>query len=94
MKRICWTLLLAASLGLGACGKSGQAPPSPLDRAYDVEPDWNDAQHLIALNYTQAQGKRLFYTYCVWCHADATPARHPTAPTLIRSLHWRMTGPS
>lgn len=43
-------------------------------RAYDVEPDWNDQQHLIPLNYQQAKGKRLFYQYCVWCHADSTPA--------------------
>jgi cytochrome c5 len=45
-----------------------------LRNAYDVEPDWNDQQHLIPLNYQQAKGKRLFYQYCVWCHADATPA--------------------
>jgi cytochrome c5 len=67
-------LLLAVSLPLCACRKPLQPPPNPLDRAYDVEPDWSDAQHLIPLNYTQAQGKRLFYTYCVWCHADSTPA--------------------
>src|SRR5512137_1255970 len=42
--------------------------------AYDVEPDWNDPQRLIPLNYQQAKGKRLFYHYCVWCHADSTPA--------------------
>jgi cytochrome c5 len=70
----CLALLFAGSLALGACRKSPQLPPNPLNRAYDVEPDWNDAQHLIPLNYTQAQGKRLFYTYCVWCHADSTPA--------------------
>lgn len=71
---ICVALLVAVTLTLGSCRKSNQATPGPLDRAYDVEPDWNDAQHLIPLNYTEAQGKRLFYTYCVWCHADATPA--------------------
>jgi cytochrome c5 len=76
MKRLgCLALALGALFLAGACGKSKAiAPPSPLDRAYDVEPDWSDAQHLIPLNYTQAQGKRLFYTYCVWCHADSTPA--------------------
>jgi mono/diheme cytochrome c family protein len=26
------------------------------------------------LNYQQAEGQRVFYTYCVWCHADSTPA--------------------
>ena len=30
--------------------------------------------HVIPLNYQQAQGKRVFYQYCVWCHADSTPA--------------------
>jgi mono/diheme cytochrome c family protein len=46
----------------------------PLLEAYDTEQDWNDPQHTIALNYQQAQGKRVFYNNCVWCHADATPA--------------------
>ncbi|MGC2463690.1 MAG: cytochrome c [Candidatus Acidiferrum sp.] len=75
MKRLaCLVLLAVASLAMGACHKPNQQGPDPATHAYDVEPDWNDAQHLISLNYTQAQGKRLFYTYCVWCHADATPA--------------------
>lgn len=74
MKRAaCAALLSIAALALSSCRK-GQTGADPMVRAYDVEPDWNDPQHLIALNYTQAQGKRLFYTYCVWCHADATPA--------------------
>jgi mono/diheme cytochrome c family protein len=50
------------------------AQDDALRNAYDVEPDWNDQQHLIPLNYHQARGKRLFYQYCVWCHADSTPA--------------------
>ena len=29
---------------------------------------------MIPLNYEQAQGKRIFYEQCVWCHADSTPA--------------------
>jgi hypothetical protein len=45
-----------------------------LRNAYDSEPDWNDAQRLIPLGYEQAQGKRIFYQQCVWCHADSTPA--------------------
>ncbi len=65
-------LLLVA---LSACAKkNAPVPADPLLRAYDIEPDWNDPQHLIPLNYEQAQGKRLFYERCVWCHADATPA--------------------
>lgn len=72
-------LLLVVALVLGvlmaSCGQKGApARPDPLARAYDVETDWDDPQHLIPLNYQQAQGKRVFYTYCVWCHADATPA--------------------
>ena len=65
-------LLFAVPLALGACRKSQQLSLNANDRAYNVEADWNDAEHLIPLNYTQAQGKRLFYTYCVWCHADST----------------------
>ena len=50
------------------------AQDQALRKAYDVESDWNDQQRLIPLNYQQAKGKRVFYQYCVWCHADATPA--------------------
>ena len=46
----------------------------PLLSAYDTEPDWTDAQKVIPLTYQQAQGKRIFYHQCVWCHADSTPA--------------------
>jgi mono/diheme cytochrome c family protein len=72
-------LLLAASFlclltAAPACRKQSAPAPDPLLKAYDVEPDWNDPQHVISLDYREAQGKRLFYTYCVWCHADATPA--------------------
>jgi len=42
--------------------------------AYDTEPDWNDSAKLVKLGYQEAQGKRVFYQYCVWCHADASPA--------------------
>ena len=49
--------------------------PSPtIPNSYDYQKDWNDPQHLIPLDYQQAQGKRIFYTNCVWCHADSTPA--------------------
>ena len=46
----------------------------PLDSAYGTEADWNNPQRLIPLNYRQAQGQRVFYNNCVWCHADSTPA--------------------
>ena len=42
--------------------------------SYGTEVDWNDPQHIIALDYHQAQGKRVFYAQCVWCHADTTPS--------------------
>ncbi len=63
-----------ALAGLPACRKKGGAAADALLQAYDTEPDWNDPQHVIPLSYEQAQGKRVFYTQCVWCHADATPA--------------------
>jgi mono/diheme cytochrome c family protein len=74
--RVLLAVLLLCSLGvLPACRNRGAVMPvDPFLRAYDVEPDWNDPQRLIPLNYEQAQGKRLFYDRCVWCHADATPA--------------------
>lgn len=68
-------LALTPLLLLAACRKkSPQATTDPLSRAYDTEADWNDPQHVNPLNYEQAQGKRVFYTNCVWCHADSTPA--------------------
>ncbi len=68
-------LMVALSLIMPACRKGpGVAETKPLARAYGTEPDWNDPQRLIPLNYQQAQGQRIFYQDCVWCHADSTPA--------------------
>jgi mono/diheme cytochrome c family protein len=68
-------LLLIAIAGVSGCRKHAEAPkPDPLLAAYDTEPDWSDATHVLPLSYQQAQGKRVFYQQCVWCHADATPA--------------------
>jgi cytochrome c5 len=67
--------LVLAITGLAACrSKVSTTKPDPLRNSYDSEPDWNDLQHIIPLNYEQAQGKRIFYQQCVWCHADSTPA--------------------
>jgi mono/diheme cytochrome c family protein len=67
--------LLFAAFGLSAC-KKGTEPVKPVEAfgAYDTETDWNDSTKLVNLGYQEAQGKRIFYQYCVWCHADATPA--------------------
>ena len=69
-------IVLAAMIaGLPACRKkSVGASANPLAKAYDTEPDWNDPTKVLPLNYQEAQGRRLFYVNCVWCHADATPA--------------------
>ena len=65
-------LLLA---GVSGCRKQSDARKADaLLAAYDTETDWSDAQRTIPLSYEQAQGKRIFYQECVWCHADATPA--------------------
>ena len=62
-------------LALSGCKKSAAAVnPDTAFGAYDVEPDWNDASKTTKLGYQESQGKRVFYQYCVWCHADATPA--------------------
>lgn len=75
MRHLSIIFLLLAITGLAACGKKRSAPaPSPLRNAYDSEPDWNDPQRIIPLSYEQAQGKRIFYQQCVWCHADSTLA--------------------
>lgn len=60
---------------LSGCRKaSATLGADPASRAYDTEADWNDGTKIISLGYEEAQGKRIFYQYCVWCHADATPA--------------------
>jgi mono/diheme cytochrome c family protein len=65
-------MILAAVSG---CRKHAETVKAdPLLAAYETEADWSDAQRLIPLSYQQAQGKRIFYQQCVWCHADATPA--------------------
>jgi len=67
-------LFLALTSAISCRKPSGAAAADPLRNAYDTEQDWNDATRIITLNYQQAQGKRIFYTQCVWCHADSTPA--------------------
>lgn len=68
------TLLGFVLLGGCAHGSVSATKTGALENAYDSEVDWNDAQRVIPLNYQQAQGKRIFYQQCVWCHADQTPA--------------------
>jgi mono/diheme cytochrome c family protein len=70
----CIALFLACTTIQGCRRPSVVQEANPLDSAYGSEPDWNDPQHLIPLDYQQVQGQRVFYGYCVWCHADSTPA--------------------
>jgi cytochrome c5 len=77
--KVLMILLLFASvlcvLALSGCKKSAAAvSPDTAFGAYDSEPDWNDGTKLVNLGYQESQGKRVFYLYCVWCHADASPA--------------------
>ena len=77
MKRRAFVLIFALStlVTLPSCReKPVIATTNPLLGAYDSEQDWSDPQRVIPLNYQQAQGKRVFYNTCVWCHADVTPA--------------------
>ncbi len=77
MKTRIWisVLGLLALAGVSGCRKHAEAAKAePLLAAYDTEVDWTDSQKIIPLSYQQAQGKRIFYQDCVWCHADATPA--------------------
>lgn len=69
------TFMTATLSGVSGCRKHVEtAKADSLLAAYDAEPDWTDSTKIIPLGYQQAQGKRVFYQYCVWCHADATPA--------------------
>jgi cytochrome c oxidase cbb3-type subunit 3 len=74
--RLLLLLLLFSAIAFGgACKqKSSAVAKDPQRNAYDIEPDWNDAQKVVYLDFQQAQGKRIFYAQCVWCHADSTPA--------------------
>src|SRR5215469_2833966 len=75
LRNFIFVLSLLVLDGLSGCRKpTPVAKADPLLEAYDSEPDWSDSTKLIPLGYRQAQGKRVFYQYCVWCHADATPA--------------------
>ena len=60
-------------LALSGCNRNA-APVKPdvAYGAYDTERDWNDNTKLIKLGYQEAHGKRIFYQYCVWCHASAS----------------------
>jgi mono/diheme cytochrome c family protein len=67
--------VLVAFAALPGCRKPPAATGAkPLDNAYSSEPDWNNPERLIPLDYQQAQGQRVFYNDCVWCHADSSPA--------------------
>jgi len=62
-------------LALSGCKKTAAVvAPDAAFGSYDTESDWNDSAKLVKLGYRESQGKRVFYQYCVWCHADASPA--------------------
>ena len=65
----CWLVAL-----LACRQKSAAEAADPLRNAFDSVADASDPTKIVPLTYQQAQGKRVFETYCVWCHADATPA--------------------
>jgi len=74
-REIIFAISLVLLANLYACKKqSAQPVTAAVSRAYDIEQDSNDPQRVIALHYEQAEGKRVFYDKCIWCHADATPA--------------------
>jgi mono/diheme cytochrome c family protein len=80
-----WRMFLRCSVIIGlltlvgvcssACRKKvARATNDPTTHAYATEPDWNDPDKVIPLNYQETEGQRVFYQFCVWCHADSTPA--------------------
>ena len=58
----------------GCSKKPAPKAARPAENAYSTEQDWNNPEQSIPLNYQQAQGQRVFYADCVWCHASSTPA--------------------
>lgn len=75
MKRFTFILLLLLLAVLTACRvRRASQKRDPLRDAYGTQADWNNPDHLIPLDFEQTQGKRLFGIYCIWCHADSTPA--------------------
>jgi len=74
-RRLLFLSLLMTAASFHGCHKAGAGPASqgPVG-SYDTETDWTDSQKTVPLGYQEAQGKRIFYQYCVWCHADASPA--------------------
>jgi mono/diheme cytochrome c family protein len=67
--------MLISIVALSGCRKPPRtAEAKPSDSAYGQELDWSNPQNSIPLNYQQSQGQRIFYSNCVWCHADSTPA--------------------
>ena len=74
--RLCASALVMMVIGgFSGCRQHAESPKvDTLLSAYDTEADWNDAARVIPLSYEQAQGKRVFYQQCVWCHSDSTPA--------------------
>lgn len=65
------------------CRKAVTTAAQPPAVSYDTEADWSDSQNTIPLGYQEAQGKHVFYQYCVWCHADASPAGPSNRSNLI-----------
>jgi mono/diheme cytochrome c family protein len=68
-----FVFLFVVAFVFSGCHKSGGTTPI-LTTSYDTEADWSDSQKTVLLGFQEAQGKRVFYQYCVWCHADASPA--------------------
>jgi len=73
-RRVLLISAVSAALVSGCARKAAPVKINPLENAYATETDWNNPDHVIPLNYRQAEGKRIFYEQCVWCHADQTPA--------------------
>jgi mono/diheme cytochrome c family protein len=83
--------IFCACIILPACSeKESHQTPNPQLAAYDTDQDSTNPQHVIPLTYQETQGKRIYNSTCVWCHADATPAGPsnrmnltPTTPPLL-----------
>lgn len=73
LTKVCWCWSPAQRKGAAIKAKFESTEYAPYG-PYGTDADWNNPDHVYALNYSQDQGRRIFYQHCVWCHADTTPA--------------------
>jgi mono/diheme cytochrome c family protein len=73
LTKVCWCWPATPHKG-GMAKAKFESAEYVASGSFGTEADWNNPDHVYALNFSQEQGRRVFYQQCVWCHADSTPA--------------------